>query len=489
MSKEESHGLILQDDPEQNNGLIDNQKDEEKQPLVVPKTIDSIIDQEGVTFYHVILIIICCLMIACDSISVNLIFLISPIVKQRFNISDFQATVINSMVFLGVIISSSFNGQITLKFKRTKVIILSLLLVYIINLISAFLTNGVLFSVCKFVEGLFIGILISNAPVILCETMPTSCRFLMLNLIYVFYPVGIIYVYAMFYFFFPQVTINDYTYGIVSVCQFYLVTFLLAIFFLDESPRFLIFCGDHEKAFEILNRNLKIVSISEEDKKNIIEDITSNKNNLVKPSLLELFSQKYILLTIILFVLGIINNLVVTGIYSILPKTLSEIEKIYSLATKDQTKRMILLQAIITNLINIPSNILAAYLGETETFGRKYTMVIGYVLSIIFTMLSVFFPLLLYLFIGISLFSVGISFSSLSSYTCEVYPTALRDNAVGFLAGIGRFSGLSSIFIFYALANIGFNVPYVFIVILFVIALIASFLIPFETRGKNLDSF
>jgi len=311
----------------------------------------------------------------------------------------------------------------------------------------------------------------------------------MLNFIYVFYPVGVIYVYAMFYFFFPQVTINDFNYGIISVSQFYLVTFLLAIIFLEESPRFLIFCGENEIAFEILHRKFKIASLSEEDKNNIIEDITSNKNNQVKPSLLEVFSKKYLLLTIILIILWIINNLVVTGIYSILPKTLSEIEKIYSIATKDQTKRMILLQAIVTNLINIPSNILAAYLGETETFGRKYTMVIGYILSIIFTILSVIFPLLLYLFIGISLFSVGISFSSLSSYTCEVYPTALRDNAVGFLAGIGRFSGLSSIFIFYGLAKIGFNVPFVFIVILFVIALISSFLIPFETRGRNLDSF
>ena len=150
---------------------------------------------------------------------------------------------------------------------------------------------------------------------------------------------------------------------------------------------------------------------------------------------------------------------------------------------------MILVQAIVTNVVQIPSNFLSALIGETEFFGRKYTMVLGYVLSITFFILSIISPLLFYLFIGFSLFSLGISFSSANSYTCEVYPTSLRDTAVGFYNGIGRVMALLSTFIYFELEEISMFSPYVFSIGILLVSLISAFGLPFETRGKDLDSF
>ena len=81
------------------------------------------------------------------------------------------------------------------------------------------------------------------------------------------------------------------------------------------------------------------------------------------------------------------------------------------------------------------------------------------------------------------------SFSSSTAYTCEVYPTALRDMAVGFYNGLGRIMALFSTFIFFGLGNIRPFSPYVFSLIMIVMSLISAVILPFETRGKGLDTF
>lgn len=476
--------------PEVNNNDELYVRDQENQPLTIPKkTINSILNQNGITFYHVVMIIICGLMISCDGISMNLLFLMTSLASQRFNITSQQVIILNSTLFLGVILSAAFNVKITQKYKRTRVIIASLAVLYTSNMISAWIINVIVFAVLKFTDGLCVGILISNAPVILCEILPSSSRFKIVTSVYSCYSLGLIYTFSIFLIFFPGVSKSDFSLGIVSVSQVYLITLILALIFLEESPRLLLFSGESEAAFEILMRRFKINNLTEKDKIDIIQDIRENLNNKVEASFFKIFSKKYILLTVLLILIWIINNMVAIGIYSILPNTLTKIEDMYSVTKTQKTNKMILVQAIVTNVVQIPSNFLSALIGETEFFGRKYTMVLGYVLSITFFILSIISPLLFYLFIGFSLFSLGISFSSANSYTCEVYPTSLRDTAVGFYNGIGRVMALLSTFIYFELEEISMFSPYVFSIGILLVSLISAFGLPFETRGKDLDSF
>ena len=503
MKPEEKKIDILLTEEKQNNGLVELTKDEEKQKIDIvelnkdeenhllscsKKTIDSILNEKGITGYHISMILICAFIISCDSISVSLIFILNSIASDRFKISKFQIIISNSIIFLGVFISSSFNGKFALNFTRKAMIISSLAILYISNMISAWLSNIWLFSMFKFIDGICVGLLISNAPVIMCEILPSQYRFLILTSIYTSYSLGMIYTYLMFYIFFPNIMNTDYSLGIVSVTQIYLIPLILSFIYLDESPRYLIFMGETDQAFDILKKRFRIDNLTLEDKRNIIQDITGNNNN-GETGLSQIFSKKYLFLTVLLLFLNISNLVIATGINSILPTTLKEIDELYLIVKTKKTNKVMLAQAIITNVLQIPNNILAAFLGETELFGRKYTMILGYSLSIIFLIFSLIWSLSFYLLIGFSLFSLGISFSSCSSYTCEVYPTALRANTVGFMNGLGRLMALLSIFIYYGLETINILSPYYFSLINLVVSLICALILPYETRGKDLDLF
>ena len=81
-----------------------------------------------------------------------------------------------------------------------------------------------------------------------------------------------------------------------------------------------------------------------------------------------------------------------------------------------------------------------------------------------------------------------IAFNIIGTYTCEIYPTKIRDMANGFLFFNARLCGVISQFIGVRLDYLGLFFPYYIIGISAISGGILVYSLPYETMGKSLDS-
>jgi hypothetical protein len=73
-------------------------------------------------------------------------------------------------------------------------------------------------------------------------------------------------------------------------------------------------------------------------------------------------------------------------------------------------------------------------------------------------------------------------------YSCEVYPTKIRDMAVGFFFSCCRLGSFIANILFVAFYRIGTFAPYYFVIFLCVILIYGIYILPFETFGVALDT-
>jgi len=197
------------------------------------------------------------------------------------------------------------------------------------------------------------------------------------------------------------------------------------------------------------------------------------------------------MLSSLIAVMMLINYSTSMGMMSLFPQTLREIDLQYfpTKATVKSVPQTILFEGLIASVIQLPYGIVVSILGEIQFFGRKYTIVLGYCFTIVFLIISIASPLNFYIFFGCAMFCLGMSLFATNSYMCEVFPTALRDTAVGFFTGMSRIMSLLAIYIFYGFSIHNIFAGYVYAIVVLAVALISAIFLPFETYGKTLDSF
>lgn len=85
------------------------------------------------------------------------------------------------------------------------------------------------------------------------------------------------------------------------------------------------------------------------------------------------------------------------------------------------------------------------------------------------------------------MFFVLIAFNVYLTYTVEIYPTRLRDTSSGFLFGCLRISGFFSQFLYIALHQAHYLLPYYFTGIISLAAVYLVISLPYEPLNQPLD--
>ncbi|KAJ9225509.1 hypothetical protein DTO169C6_2242 [Paecilomyces variotii] len=140
----------------------------------------------------------------------------------------------------------------------------------------------------------------------------------------------------------------------------------------------------------------------------------------------------------------------------------------------------------ITNLMSIPGPIIAAFMSETRLLGRKYTMAIGAIMTMVF-----FFAYTavrtdaqnLGFSCAISV-TINIYYGTLYAYTVEVMPSAHRGTGNGIAVSFNRLMGTMSAVVG-TFASTSSSVPIYVCAAMLGVAGITAVLFPFETRGKR----
>ena len=171
-------------------------------------------------------------------------------IKREFGLTTAAEEIVVSGVLLGATIGAIVGGKAADFFGRRKVLLVTAAIFAIGALASAFAPSPAILIVSRVVLGLAIGLASTNVPVYLSELAPSHARGWVVSLFQLAVTVGIVVAY-----------LTDYAFASVEGWRWMLglavapaLVFGTGMFFLPETPRWLIRGGQHEVAHRVLTR-------------------------------------------------------------------------------------------------------------------------------------------------------------------------------------------------------------------------------------------
>jgi MFS family permease len=453
--------------------------------------IDFLVNQKGYTKHHILIILFTCFILSIDGIHMCLFSNVYIPFQKLYLLSELEMSMISSSIFLAIGIGSFLTTFEFIAARRKNSIILSTFLSFIFNIVMGLVSNLYLFITFRFLIGICIGIMMPMINNLLCEYLPMKFRsFFMVGTGASFY-FGAIYLNCIILYFIPNYETDKLYYVFLFISIPNLLFSIILFFNIEESPRYLIINNKIEAGLKILE-NIINRDLNSDEKKIIIYEL--NKGECCKNidrSIKNAFSDKFFLITIILMFLWMVNSFVVYGGNFSLSLTLKYIEeniKHEEILKVVESDRDIIINQIYINILSIPGSFIAGIMTESKFFGRKMTIFTGFLLVALFNILAILDINHFHIYIGLSGSFNNLSFSGCGCFSPEVYPTKIRDVAVGFLYFCTRISGLGSQFIAIWLFNIHYLAVCYAVCLLCLVACIFTCKLPYDTYQRPLDS-
>lgn len=329
--------------------------------------------------------------------------------------------------------------------------------------------------------GICIGIVSTQTLSGLTEFLPVEHRELAVAIVISCYSVGVIYFLCIFKLVDPDFQVGKWRTILIYSSFPCIIACVYILFAFRDSPRLHFNKERFEEGMnglKELNKGTNVV-ITQENEDNIKKELAINKTKKIDFSFQLLFSEKYARLTLVNLFLMTSTSIVYVSNFFSLPLILYKERKHHT---------HIFIEIIIAQSIAIPAIILAALISGIPNFGRKNTIMIG----LFFSLWVSIYPWALQS--GIVVCCALINFFNMIAYflsklyLIESFPSKLRDHGMSLIFLIARFGESLSPFICEELFKHYEFGPMMFISGLLLIGLIASFFIPFETRGEAIDS-
>lgn len=181
-------------------------------------------------------------------------------IQREFGLSTAAEEIVVSGVLLGATIGAIFGGKAADLFGRRKVLLVTAAIFGIGALASAVAPSPAILIVSRVVLGLAIGLASTNVPVYLSEVAPAHARGWVVSLFQLAVTVGIVVAY-----------LTDYAFAGIEGWRWMLglavvpaLVFGTGMFFLPETPRWLIRGGHHEVAHQVLLRIRELPDVTAE---------------------------------------------------------------------------------------------------------------------------------------------------------------------------------------------------------------------------------
>jgi putative MFS transporter len=423
------------------------------------------------------IMIICSSLIIAVSAYFTTFFSTTIIAYQKlFKLNDNDVMAIGTLYFIFKILGSMTVGQLTRKFDRVKIINLALLLLCVMNVLMS-LFNDKLESLyaTRVFTGYLSGTIETLVTNILCEHLPIQQRGLVLTGIWTGWSFGQILPPWIMLKTMPHYEVSGLKETIMYCSFIPFIALLLCLFFFEDSPRSYILNNKNRKAFKILAR---YDVITDDMHNQIVKEVKEGVNRATQASICELFKGKFLRLTIIILILNFFSNMLNDGFSLITSLTLNDVS-----SSKDVLK-----DAITVIVFSMPSCLISGALAETRIFGRKWTNFMGYIFLMTSIILAVIFPKQIPFFLG--LYNIFINFGNILivTYTSEIYPTKIRDMASSFGFTFSNIGSVLSQATFILLRRLNVFAPYYFIIGVCILCALVSYILPYETYHRPLDS-
>ncbi|KAL2522016.1 Monosaccharide-sensing protein 2 [Forsythia ovata] len=176
-------------------------------------------------------------------------------IKREFNLQS-QPTIeglIVAMSLIGATVITTFSGHVSDWLGRRPMLIISSVLYFISGMVMLWSPNVYVLLVARLLDGFGIGLSVTLIPVYISETAPPEIRGLLNTLPQFTGSLGMFLSYCMV---FGMSLIDSPSWrlmlGVLSIPS--IIYFLLAVFFLPESPRWLVSKGKMKEAKQVLQR-------------------------------------------------------------------------------------------------------------------------------------------------------------------------------------------------------------------------------------------
>jgi len=178
-------------------------------------------------------------------------------IKREFGLTTAAEEIVVSGVLLGATIGAIVGGKAADLFGRRRVLLVTAAIFAIGALASAVAPSPAILIVSRVVLGLAIGLASTNVPVYLAEVAPPHARGWVVSLFQLAVTVGIVVAYLTDYAF-AGIQGWRWMLGLAVVPAF---VFGIGMFFLPETPRWLIRRGHHETAHGVLVRIRELADV------------------------------------------------------------------------------------------------------------------------------------------------------------------------------------------------------------------------------------
>lgn len=455
--------------------------------------------------YEKMVICILSLIFIADGIEVSALSLILPILRKEWGISESLQGLMGTFLFLGFFLGSLFASALTDRLGRRNSLVYVSAVQFFLGIYSAFINNVYVFISVRGVFGFILGFQVPLVPTLCAELIPIEFRGQITVIVNSLFSVGQFIATLIAYFCLKSLESGNWR-VLLLFCSFpSIFVWFMSYRYMIESPRFTLLKMEIAQGIEDLNKIVifnatknvdkdKLFSIEKDSLKfklwamNINNHHHQQKEIRFYTFITSLFHEKYKRITICMWNTWFAINFVFYGLVFILPFFLNDWEKSSGNHQSDDKSLIFLL---ITTAGEGASGILAYFLVETHTFGRKYSLVLAQVISSIGCLISSLIPtnngFFLIILLTTARFFGKMCFAVIYPLTAEIYPTSLRVNGVGVSSAIGRLASclmpLITIWIFY----INMYGPFILFFGFGTIGIVSTMLLPFDTRGRNLD--
>ncbi len=455
---------------------------------MVQSAFDQILDTRvGYGSYQRIAYFFIGLIAFADEAEIITLSIILPSLKKDWNLSEAEQGYLGSSLFFGALVGSVLIGFLADKIGRKKALLISSGLEFAFGIGSSFVKSYHVFLILRFFLGMMIGCTIPIAPTYITEISPAEYRGKGQVFIQAFFVMGMGYAMILAKIFMTDINTANWNSLLFYGALPSLVVFLGTLFFLDESPRFLIAKGKYDAGVIILNRmgyknrGESFQAITSEEREDLRDWKVLVFEREISVDWSVLFNSKNRKATLCLLSnwMGLSFNFF--GMIFILPL-------IFSATQSEEGSHEGVNQLFFTLFGEIPAIILSYFIIDSKRFGRKNSTCLSNLLAAIMFALAFIlrhFGLLAWLILA-RVFT-KLSFITINPLTAESYPTTYRTLALGITSGIGRIGAAFMPMFIILFFNWNIYLP---LLVFGVVSLLMYYFItkiPYETLGRDLD--
>lgn len=401
-----------------------------------------------------------------------------PFIQPYFGWDELQLGWGVSSILVGCILGAFGTGTLTERYGRRRLLIIVALFFAISCAGMALAQTQTFFILFRVLGGLAVGAVSVLSPMYVAEVAPRKIRGTLITAYQLAITMGILISYLVN---FALHEVENNWRWMFATGLLPSILFFIGLFFIPESPRWLIKAGLREKAVIILERiGGKEFSASE-----VPEIELSLAESGGSSGLRTLFKRKYRKVIILGLLLSVFVQ--ITGINTVVdyaPKILM---------TAGLEVRNALLQTSLIGLVNFAFTFFAIFL--IDKIGRKIFYIIGssgMALTLLliaaafhFEMSPVFTTVCIMGFIAFFASCIGPAFWTL---VAEMFPNRIRGQAVA-LASFTQwvFNFLVILFFPYVLDAVGGSTTFLFLALMSLIQLVIAIFWMKETKGKSLE--